>query len=967
MALAVHLARRRHAPKTATVINSLTPLPEANSLVGFSQIMTDKPAPLPTQTVLPSQIPVSAPAAPVVRHEVTANAAETVEEEPYTIKCICNFSDDDGNTIYCETCDTWQHIDCFYPNNRDEAIREDFAHSCAECKPRPLDRQRAIERTLRLRNSVIKEEPVDKKSKRPPSKSHKKKAKPADLQTSIPHGPSEAGKHGSPSEQHPVSKKAKSSHRPSHSVSSQPSKRSPSYGNPRPNLARPPSPATTPPDLPDDFQIHHYSAGFCSLYNEQDVPDTHNNAFASLAIPTALSRWLREPDTMKQEVGRTHAEVFQTLPAYADKVMPRLEVKDSTRSLNPATTLRWRSVRSTVAIEKDVPVTELNGEIGFQKDYCVDPDNLWADLSSPIPFVFFHPILPLYIDTRKEGSLARYVRRSCKPNAQLDTYLSGGSEYHFWLVSDRYISASEQITLPWDFRLEKSVHTRWLHLLGLSDDDLAAHDEPELDASEYTAISNWIDRILSEYGGCACDLDNNCAFARFHRHYLFGKNHVRSAKKRSRKSRNRTISPTSTSHATNSRAASEGHVNDNANIDASRNDSNPSCSRPPSRDQTPQQGQFDQLGILTEPTDRDKRKVAMVEDSFRRMEQQQPPRKKKRVSDGAVTSTSTKPKSRNGSAAPPGRYADAGTSSRSKSGSPASAQSPTLANSDSTKSPYVSQLGSVPAGVRPAYCDASVQTDSVEGEWYSESCKSQTNKKRVIPLSKRLLNSRLKNRTGEEERKRRSLSGQTSAGTVTDAGSPTVERKLSVPGSLADPQSPKSQPGDVRTSESPQATSTAETVMPTAASTTAPRTAVAIAPATGWTASEQVKIKTPDLRVQMPPVPAFDSSGVATTPLSSSTTVYSPIIGGLSSPFAPPVVNGIAINPSPIKKKLSLSDYTKSRMNKAAGKVGGSAVLKPGLAGLGEIKVDVPMEPQPVGKSDEEISPSTTATATNGL
>ncbi|KAM4056635.1 PHD-finger domain-containing protein [Hirsutella rhossiliensis] len=907
--------------------------------------MTDKPAPLPTQTALPSQTPVLAPAAPVVRNEVAAaNAAETVEEEPYTIKCICNFSDDDGNTIYCETCDTWQHIDCFYPNNRDEAIREDFAHSCAECKPRPLDRQKAIERTLRLRNAVLKEEPVDKKSKRPPSKSHKKKAKPADLQTSIPQGSSEAAKHGSPSEQQHASKKAKSSHRPSHSVSSQPSKRSPSYGNPRPNLAHPPSPATTPPDLPDDFQIHHYSAGFCSLYNEQDVPDTHNNAFASLAIPTALSRWLREPDTMKQEVGRTHAEVFQTLPANADKTRPKLEVKDSTRSLNPATTLRWRSVKSTAAVEKDVPIIELNGEIGFQKDYCVDPDNLWADLSSPLPFVFFHPILPLYIDTRKEGSLARYVRRSCKPNAQLDTYLSDGSEYHFWLVSDRYISASEQITLPWDFRLEKSVHTRWLHLLGLSDDDLAAQDEPELDASEYTAISNWIDRILSEYGGCACDLDNNCAFARFHRHYLFGKNQGRSAKKRSRKSRNRTISPTSTSHATNSRAASEGHVNDNADIDA-KNDSNPSRSKPPSRDRTPLQGQFDQLGILTEPTDRDKRKVAMVEDSFRRMEQQQPPRKKKRVSDGAVTSTSTltKPKSRNGSAAPPGRYADAGTSSRSKSDSP---------------------LGQDPAGLRPTYCDVSVQTDTVEGEWFSESCKSQANKKRIISLSKRLLNSRLKNRTGEEGRKRRSLSGQTSAGTVTDVESPTADLKPSVPSSLADPQSPKSQSGDVHASDSPQA-ATAEAAVPT----TAPTTTVAIAAATGGTAPEQIKIKTPDLRVQMPPVPTFDGGGVVTTPLSaSSTTIHSPIVGGLPSPFAPPAVNGIAINPSPIKKKLSLSDYTKSRMNKAAGKmVGGSAVLKPGLASPEEIKVDVSLEPQPIETSDEVVSPSTSAPATNGL
>ncbi|PHH69097.1 hypothetical protein CDD80_7015 [Ophiocordyceps camponoti-rufipedis] len=931
--------------------------------------MTEKPAPLPTQTAVPNQPLPAAPATPLVKKEAVASAPETAEEEPYTIKCICNFSDDDGNTIYCETCDTWQHIDCFYPDNREEAIREDFAHSCAECKPRPLNRQKAIERTLRLRNVVVKEELADKKPKRPPSKSHKKKAKPIDLQTTVPHAAPDGGKHASPGEppQHPPAKKPKVSHRPSHSVSSQPSKRSP------PNPAHPPSPATTPPDLPDDFQIHHYSAAFCSLYTEQDVPETLNNSFASLAIPTALSRWLREPDTMKNEVGRSHSDVFQALPPNVNDKRPKLEVKDSTRSVDSGTVLRWRSVKSTTPIDKDVPLIELHGEIGFQKDYCAEPDNLWADLSSPLPFVFFHPILPLYIDTRKEGSLARYVRRSCKPNAQLDTYLSDGSEYHFWLVSDRYISASEQITLPWDFRLERSVHVRWLHLLGLSDDDSSPQDEPGLDASEYTAISNWIDRILSEYGGCACDLQNNCAFARFHRQYLFGKGQGRTSKKKSRKSRNRTISPTSTSHATNSRAASESQVvTVDADADA-RNEANPSRSKPPSRDRTPLLGQFDQLGILTEPTDRDKRKVAMVEDSFRRMEQQQPPRKKKRVSDGtshppSVPASTTKPKSRNGSAAPSGRYADAGTSSRSKSGSPTSARSPSITNTmgpASARSACTSLSRRPSTCLRPAYVDASVQTDVVEGEWFSETCKPSTPKRRIISLPRRLLNSKLRNRAGDEERKRRSVSGQTHVSAASELGSPTGgDQKPTTAVTPSDPLSPVVS----QASDGPA---------PTSGQAATPTTATATATAPGSAVSEPVKTKTPDLRVQMPPVPAFD--GGATTPVSSTTstaTAHSPIMGSLPSPFAPPAVNGIAVNPSPVKKKLSLSDYTKSRMNKAAGKAAGAATAaqKPGLASPEEVKPDVVMEPPPLpprtnnDKIEETaISPPTTAAGANGI
>ena len=892
--------------------------------------MTDQTATLSPPSALPSQISAPSPGGTVVKDDV-AQKAEVTEEEPYRIKCICNFTDDDGNTIYCETCDTWQHIDCFYPDNREEVSREDFAHSCADCKPRPLDRQKAIERTLRLKTSAAEGgTPLDKKTKRLPSKTTKKKPKPTDLQLNGQNGVSDGAKHGSPSDGAPP-KKPKSSHRGSHSISSQHPKRSPSYGGARSNPAHPPSPATTPPDLPDDFQIHHYSEGFYSLYNEHDVPDTHNNAFASLAIPTALSRWLREPDVMRQEVGRTHEEVFQTEPSGLDEKRPKLEVKDATQSLNPETTLRWRFLKSTTSIEKDVPLIELNGEIGFQKDYCANTDNLWADLSSPLPFVFFHPVLPLYIDTRKEGSLARYVRRSCKPNAQLDTYLSGGSEYHFWLVSDRHIAENEQITLPWDFRLEKSVCARWLYLLGLSDDDTTAHDEPEPDESEYNAISNWIDRILSEYGGCACQLENNCAFARFHRHYLYVKNHGR-GKKKSRKSRNQTVSPTSTGHATNSRAPSEGHGEDQG-----ENGPGSSRSKPSSRDPTPaRQGSFDQLGILTQPTDRDKRKVAMVEDSFRRMEQQHP-RKKKRVSDGTSTS-----KSKSGhTLAMLGGSVVAGNS-RSKSGSPASNASPTLSSgpfrNGTKREPSSARSRQTSVTPRPTYCDASVQTDPVEGEWFSETPKCPGPKKRIISLSQRLLNSRYRVKIEEEERRNSSVAPAIAESMDVDStGAQATGPEAGIPAG-------KSVAGDVPMAD-----------IPAAETETSP------------TATANAKTKTPDLRVQLPPVPAFDNTGIGaqmtTTPLSASgSLVQSPFAtaNGLPSPFAAGV-NGAASHPSPVKKKLSLSDYT--RRNKSAAKSPG--LLKTSISSPDGIKVEANTESQDTEKVEESISqPPVT---TNGI
>jgi uncharacterized protein len=941
--------------------------------------MTEKLQPLSTQIAIPSQSLFTTPI-PISTHDVP-HKVETVEEEPYTIKCICNFSDDDGNTIYCETCDTWQHIDCFYPDNREEALREDFAHSCHDCKPRPLDKQKAIERTQRLKGAVVIET-IDKKAKRPPTKTQtKKKQKPTDLQLNGNHSSHENSKHASPNDQSHPAKKAKTSHRPSHSTSSQAAKRSPSFGNSRTHpQGHPPSPATTPPDLPHDFEIHHYSTGFLSLYNQDGVQISDTNSFASLNVSNIMSLWLREPDRLISDSGKKPAEVFATMPIDIDTKKPKLLVGQKNATLPPDTVLRYQYLATPTAIEKDVPLMELNGQIGFQADYCANAENMWSDLTAPLPFVFFLPYLPLYIDTRKEGSLARYVRRSCKPNVVLETYISGGSEYHFWLVSDRYIAANEQITLEWDFRLPKKERARVLHLMGLSDDETNGYDDSEMEESEYQHLSAWVHKMLSEYGGCACDLGNNCAFARFHRRY-HGKAQARSAlvKKRQRKqNKNHTISPTSTGQATNSRAASEGHddgPDDGASVSGS------SRSKPPSRDLTPlRQGSFDTLGILTEPTDRDKRKVAMIEDTFRRIEQQQPPKKKpKRNSDGAINSNSnSKPKSssrsvgNNPSMLTNGvsHYVDAGTS-RSKSGSPSSAVSPgaphPFNHSASRQGSLSARSRQTSVAPHPTYCDVAVQTDPVEGEWYSE-CGGQTPKprKRIISLSQRLLNSRHRLRTDEDGR-RKSLPTS-----ITADGSPTTAMDIDSP--MAEQKAPPGSPLEAKRQVlivAPSPVVSGDAPMPDAPSTSAPdvRPPVSLLPPT--TTIIPAKAKSPDLRVQMPPIPAFNTSGstlsAVTTPLSASgSMVQSPFsTTNLGSPFANPAVNGLTAHHSPVRKKLSLSDYKKSRLDKTA--AGKSTSLKPSTSSLDDSKTAIGLDAivdSPTGEKTAETLPSGPALTT---
>ncbi len=72
------------------------------------------------------------------------------EDVDYIIKCICGFQEDDGNTVYCDSCDTWQHTECYYMDKHGNVPTkeelEDIVHLCADCQPRLLNYNGAVER-----------------------------------------------------------------------------------------------------------------------------------------------------------------------------------------------------------------------------------------------------------------------------------------------------------------------------------------------------------------------------------------------------------------------------------------------------------------------------------------------------------------------------------------------------------------------------------------------------------------------------------------------------------------------------------------------------------------------------------------------------------------------------------------------------------------------------------------------------
>lgn len=837
------------------------------------------------------------------------------QEDEGIIKCICNFVHDDGGTVFCPRCNTWQHIQCYYedPREVEKVTQDDFDHSCADCNPRILDKLQAMERQRNhLAIKVEEGSPHDKRPKKAPSKAPKKKIKPSDLQLNGYPAGADGSKHGSPLD-HPPAKKPKISHKSSQSVSSHAPKRSPSHSAPRAIRSHPLSPATTPPDLPNDFESQNYTQQLLDLCDGSDVQIVDTNTYANLKTQTKVSDWLKDHDQFRGDTGRHFEQVITTKTPPPLEPPLKLESKQ-VRLAHQDSVLDWQYLVTPSAIDKDAPMIELNGIVGLQKEYCEDPENQWGGLSAPLPFVFFPPELPLFIDTRKEGSQARYVRRSCRPNASIETYhLSDGSVFHFWLVADRRIAADEQITLPWEFRFTGDNQKRIVQLLGLGDEETNRYIADDIDLNEYTFISGWISRMLLAYGRCACDLGEDCRFAQFHHNYRDKVQPPPNPQKRKRaKTKTHTISPTSTGQATNSRAASEGHLDEMAETDV--NVAAGSRSKPPSRDRTPARlGSFDNIGILTQQTNRDKRKVQMAEDLFQKsaQEQQQPPRKKKKAStDATATSTTNsgtaKPKGRAGISEVPDksnggdetRYVDAGTSG-SKPVSPTSATSHRAVRSikPQTSSASGSRKGSSEAP--RSYSDASVQTEPEH-----DNCVKPRPKRRVMSLTMRLMAQRRRDVLPQRPSSAMDLDSPTT--TKSSLGSPSTAHKqcpLSSPASAADVDAPMPDapaPVSVVTSSPPLTNGNLPVINPKEA-------------------------KSPELRVSMPPPTAFTSPTSATsatavtTPVSTNGSVaQSPFsTANLPSPFAPPVTNGNTVTPSPIKKKMSLSEY-KNKANKAA-------------------------------------------------
>ncbi|KAL9100294.1 MAG: hypothetical protein Q9163_004312 [Psora crenata] len=847
------------------------------------------------------------------------------EHDDSTIKCICGFRHDDGNSVFCEKCNTWQHTECYYYIEKEDRVPnkdelEAILHFCADCDPRPLNIQAAINRQ---KPRLLELGHDERKSKKPASKSHKKKTKTPEVNGTLTNGWSHDidvlhdRTSRSPRDHPSHAKKPKPTHRPSNSMSIPTATQNPTSHPHRPSGSTLNSPCKAPgkPSL-NSFVKGPYNADFIHLYDTDpgDQP-MQTNLLSDINITGDLSLWAYDAQALKEATrGFSHADVFHRMDRPLSDMMgppPRKEYIEDENVVIDGQHPRWIFLKRDVFTEEKTIVGELKGKIGHMRDYIQEPANRWDYLRHPAPFVFFHPRLPIYIDTRSEGTICRYLRRSCRPNLIMTTFLENESEYHFCFTAKQDIPAGAELTIGWVL----DEHMRKFNSIK---NDLVQ----DVGASGEEYITDWVSKVLPEFGGCACGAPEDCWLS--------------SRIKASAKGRNGSTKQRHPPaiYAMNSK--------DDSDREEERTTSE---SKSESRDMTPtgpMMGEYG-LGLGVEISDREKRKIAALEKNFEQRENdkhQPAPKRKKRNSGGSSVNTpgastfrqmgqAATPSSRPNTPGLPSRpqYADPGNSRR-KSGSPIRKASDTVGLPRSTDIASIREKSSLPdtfmnsgPHTRLNYVSIAVQTEpDDEHDWYNPSAQLHRPKKPYMSLTKRLLMRSRQDRRRLDERKR---CAETCASQedVDQQTLPSGREQLSprphaepdiADASAASPLAAQNPVVNVQgshcASSAPMRDSSVDLKPPSWPSPSMP-------PITEQPKAPNVSPRI-DLRLQFPTKPPQLSDPLSSSPI---TQTPNPAVAQQPSTQAsssyPPCFTSSAghVQPSPAKKKVSLSDYIKRR------------------------------------------------------
>ncbi|PNF40389.1 hypothetical protein B7P43_G01598, partial [Cryptotermes secundus] len=399
----------------------------------------------------------------------TAPEGEGDDEDSVT-RCICDFEHDDGYMICCDKCFVWQHVDCMGIDRSN--IPDEYM--CERCQPRRVDRQHARTLQLRKREELLNTDSSSDTSSSStdtdggvinpaPAMTSKKRA----LSNSVNKRKGElvSTNKKNVANSNNLAKQQRQRRESSRDQSQTPStvpvtQRRASVGQ---NRKRETTRATT------ENKRTPARRKSKARTSEDESQDGWDRSVSNSGTVLQLRQWI---DNYEEAVTNHYSPELRARISSikVNGIHSDLKAGNLHSVTSGATKCRVsqlapgvRILVSTTLLSANQPVIELRGKYMLSTQHR--PPSLTVINSKrtrppPGPFIFFYRLpkdgTEVCVDTRTYGNDARFIRRSCKPNAEVRHCIEKGI-LHLYIVTVSTVEKNSEITINHDGTQEAST------------------------------------------------------------------------------------------------------------------------------------------------------------------------------------------------------------------------------------------------------------------------------------------------------------------------------------------------------------------------------------------------------------------------------------------------------------------------------------------------------------------------------